>query len=127
MTTERKTSIFLILNIEKEDGTFLMLQDRSNDIDHSLRLLKFFKDLNLPPIDIELDPFEISASDIAFKNAVDNYLNYGVYNKKIFKYYERIFLNIIAVTTILAVCLMTSFIVTALGLDSIHLTNFFSS
>ena len=103
--------IFLVLTIEESDGTLNVIEDRSDDIDHSLKLLKFLHS-------IEIFSYNTDANVIQKLNdAVINYIEQGVYNKKVFQYYKRIICYIIGTIGVLFLVLFGLLIFTVFGFD----------
>ena len=103
--------IYLILTFEETDGTTQIIEDRSNDIDHSLKLLKFLNS-------IENFSYNIDANGIQKLNdAVINYMEQGIYNKKVFQYYKRIICYIIGTIGVLFMILFGLVIFTVFGFD----------
>ena len=111
----------ITLSIIQNDGSIYKIEDNCDDIEHSLKLLKFLKQLDCFTYELSADTLEHQSESIQLENAIGNYLEDDVYDKKVFKYYFRKIGQIIGVTGLLILFSMFAVILTVLSLESVHL------
>ncbi len=111
----------IIITIECKDGSTNIIDDRSDDIDHSLELLKFLKTMNCFSYSFNADIYENPSSSIKLETAIGNYLTHGVYDKNVFEYYLRSIVIFISTLCYIVLIIIWVSIFTMIGLDTIHL------
>ena len=120
MISDGEQTLFIPFFITTEDGTTFIIKDHCNDIDHSLQLLKFMKQLNCCAINIEADLLESPTMSIKLRDAVLNYIQTGIYDKKAFHYYPRMIKLVIAFISLSVLFLIWIIIITVMGFDIVH-------
>ena len=109
----------IILTIEQNDGSIFQINDSSDDIDHSLKLLKFLTQLECFSYKFQIDTWGNTEYSIKLENAIGNYLKNNIYDKKIFKLYQRVFSGLIGVLGFLFIQLLNVIIITLFGLEMV--------
>ena len=64
---------------------------------------------------------ERQSESIQLENAIGNYLEHDVYDKKVFKYYFRKIGQMIGVTGLLILLFFGAVLLTVISLDTLHL------
>ena len=109
----------IMLTIEQKDGSIFQINDSSDDIDHSLKLLRFLIQLECFSYKFQIDTWENTEYSIKLENAIGNYLKNNIYDKKTFKFYQRIFSGLIGVLGFLFIQLLNVIIITVFGLEMV--------
>ena len=111
----------ITLSIVQNDGSIYKIEDNCDDIEHSLKLLKILKQLDCFSYELKADTLERQSESIQLENAIGNYLEHDVYDKKVFKYYFRKIGQIIGVTGLLILLFFGAVLLTVISLDTLHL------
>lgn len=110
---------YIMLSITQKDDSTYLINDNCDDIDHSLKLLKFLTQLDCFSFEFQIDSWGNQEYSIKLENAIGDYLKNNVYDKKVFKLYQRIFGGLIGVLGFLFVHLLNVIIVTVFGLEMV--------
>ena len=108
-----------MLSIEQKDGSILKINDSCDDINHSLKLLKFLVQLECFSYKFQIDKWVNTEYSMKLEKAIDNYLKNNIYDKKIFKFYQRLFGGLIGVLGFLFIQLLNVIIITLFSLEMV--------
>ena len=68
---------------------------------------------------IKIDTWENTEYSIKLENAIGNYLKNDIYDRKVFKFYQRIFSGLVGFFGVLFIQLLHTIIITVFGLEKV--------